>query len=127
VTKRAWHQHGTAKRTEYGNRAYDSKAEAAYAARLDLEVRAGTVLYWIPQPRVMLGPIPYRPDFLVVEPAGDGPGERTHFVDVKGFEPRGWLTTKRLWAEFGPAPLRVVKRGKLAETIEGRGRHPRPI
>jgi hypothetical protein len=77
-----------AKRTEYtsplnGTRTYDSKAEAAYAAKLDIDRAAGIIDWWLPQVPIRLpGGVTYRADFLVNHWA-DG-GDDLEFVDVKG-------------------------------------------
>lgn len=107
-------------RAEYNGRTYDSKAEARYASQLDLGVKAGVVAWWIPQPLFMLGPLPYRPDFLVGETlVGDSwPNVfNVYAVDVKGVETQRFRDVRRMWAEHGPVPLRVIKNGKHTETI----------
>lgn len=106
-----------AQATEYRGRTYDSKAEARYAMDLDLAVQAGIVRWWIPQPIVQLDALTYKPDFLVMPrnvPA--------YFVDVKGFETQRWKDIKKLWRAHGPDELRVIRRGKLIEVIDGRAR-----
>ncbi|MEW6234731.1 MAG: DUF1064 domain-containing protein [Candidatus Omnitrophota bacterium] len=69
-------------RTEYGGRRYDSKKEAAFAAKLDLLLRAGEIKFWIPQVSMPVGAnnsTRYVADFLVGYPDG---GFR--LIDVKG-------------------------------------------
>ena len=65
----------------------DSKAEARYAAQLDLRVKAGEVAWWLPHVRF---PLPagevYECDFLVVEtphPGNEG-SQEVAVIDVKG-------------------------------------------
>ena len=67
---------GNSKRRKYGNQPtpynrviYQSKKEANRAMELDLELKAGTVLWWCRQPEFVLpGGIIYRPDFIVCRP-----------------------------------------------------------
>lgn len=111
-----------AKKTVYNGRIYDSAAEARVAAQLDVGVRAGTVSWWLPQVSVLLGPLKYTPDFLVAEPC-DAPSSAEsmpfliHFVDVKGFATQRWRDVRKMWATYGPSPLRVIMGGKHIETI----------
>jgi hypothetical protein len=87
-----------AKRTERNGRTYASKAEANYAASLELRKRAGEVLFWLEQvPMKLIGKtsprktkrgtnkngsdIKYVVDFVVFETGGD-----VRFVDVKGVD-----------------------------------------
>ena len=88
----------------YNGRRYQSTAEAAYAAQLDMRLLIGDVLDWIPQPAVSLGParISYHPDFLVVEH-----GE-AYYVDVKGMETPRFEVIKDLWRVHGRLPLLIV-------------------
>lgn len=104
-----------AKRTEYNGVAYPSKAEAEYAARLDLMVKGGLILGWIRQVTFPLVPktdtakgVTYRVDFMVFT----APGE-CHVVDVKGVETGRFKIIRELWRERGPCDLRIFKkRGK---------------
>lgn len=73
-----------AKKTEYdsphfGLRTYDSKAEAKRAGELDLLMKAGDVLFWLPQPRFPIPGGEYRADFQIHWAAGG-----VTFEDVKG-------------------------------------------
>ncbi len=76
-----------AKRTQYkaiqfGTRTYDSKAEMAYAAELDVRIRGGDVLWWLPQlPFRLPGGGKYVADFLVCDKDGV-----VEFIDVKGYD-----------------------------------------
>lgn len=92
-------------RVEYGGLMFDSKSEAAYAAWLDGEKAAGRILFFVRQPKFTLG-VPenvYKPDFLVVGPSW------VVADDVKGSETPKFKKDRRLWAKYGPCPLRVVK------------------
>ena len=92
-------------KTKYGLRTYDSKAEAQRASGLDLEIRAGLLLAWVPQPWVDLGGVEYRPDFLVIPVSGE-----PWFEDVKGKETSLFRAKKKLWKEHGQLSLRVLKK-----------------
>lgn len=106
-----------AKRTVYNGWSYSSKAEAAYAQRLDLLIASGDVFIWLRQVGVDLGQdTRYHADFLVIEFDGN-----IYFVDVKGVETTSWKRTKKLWRKYGVLPLHVVKNGKTVEVIEGDG------
>ena len=98
---------------------YASKAERMYAQTLDLRTDTD---WWLRQVPVQLGEdVVYRVDFLVSEKtrAWDSPGSGiVHAVDVKGAETREFKRVKKLWAKYGPFPLRIVKRGKAVEVIE---------
>lgn len=108
----------SAEQRRYGNRTYDSKAEMRYAVELDLRVAAGELLWWIPQPLIMLGEdFSTRIDFLVCSRHGELYG-----VEVKGAETQQWRTVRRMLIKYAPFPIHVVKRGGTAEVIE-RGEH----
>lgn len=94
-------------RTEYGGRAFDSKAEAERARVLDLLKQSGLVRDWQPQVTFQLG-CPenrYRVDFLVWLPDGT-----TQAEDVKGVETAAFRRHRRLWLKYGPCPLHVIHR-----------------
>lgn len=95
--------------TVYNGVRYSSKAEAAYAEQLDLLVREGAIRWWLGQPKFYLGDTAneYRPDFLVVPPSERGV---PYTVDVKGVETPKFKRDAKLWKEYGPCPLHVVKR-----------------
>lgn len=94
----------SAKRPKYGavkTNGFDSKAEADYAAQLDLRKAAanGDVLDYLTQVSIKLAEgVTYRADFLVF--LRDGTWE---FVEVKGFSTRDWVIKKKLLAERRPA------------------------
>ena len=102
-----------AKPTIYKGRKYASKAEAAYAARLDADP---DVMWWLRQPAFDLGEdTRYRADFLVGE-LGSG-HLFVYAVDVKGVETDAFKRIKRLWQKYGVMPLHVVKRGETIKVI----------
>lgn len=118
-----------ATRTKYtsplwGERTYDSKAEARYAERLDLLIRSGvsTVYWWLPQPQILLaGSVRYRPDFLVCSaPRCNGtfrPTFEVELVDVKGKEMERFKVIRDLWPGYGSLPLRIVKEQHVDEVL----------
>lgn len=77
-------------------RTYDSKREAAFAAELDLRIKAGDVAWWLPQVPIPLpGGVTYRADFMVMLTV-------LRFYDVKGFDtPASILKRKQVKALFG--------------------------
>lgn len=115
-----------AKRTEYDGRTYDSKAEAEYAMRLDLRVKAGEILFWKPQQTVYVevGPgswMYWRPaealqhegarlllrcrlDFLVWTV-----DHEPEYHEVKGYRVRDWVLRRRILKLAG-VPLVVSGR-----------------
>jgi hypothetical protein len=102
-------------RTEYNGVVYQSKAESLWAAMLDLNVSTGYARLWIPQPRFRLG-CPeniYVADFLVWWSDG-----RVTVDDVKGIETAKFRRDKKLWRHYGRCPLRIVRKGVVAEIIE---------
>jgi hypothetical protein len=101
--------------TMYNGVRYASKAEAAYAAKLDQLQDAGEVLCWLGQPKFHLG-VPenvYRPDFLVYSR-----DKSLVAIEVKGHETAAYKRNVRLWKNYGEIPLWIVKRGKVDEIIE---------
>ena len=97
-----------------------SKAEAARAMELDALMYAyGEIRFWIGQPIFRLGCAEnvYRPDFLVI--GGDNSDRNVWAEDVKGVETAAFKKNKRLWKAYGPCPLRIIRGGKVVETIEG--------
>ena len=106
-------------RTVYGGRVYASKAEVAEAYRLDLEMRAGTIFRWEPQPQpVVLGPsgVLFKTDFLVyVTPDL----KSFYYKEVKGVVTQRFRVIKQLWKIHGPAPLHVIYRKKTEVIYPG--------
>lgn len=103
--------------TTYGGVRYDSKAEALRAERLDHDRTAGLIRFWVRQPTFRLG-CPenvYRADFLVVGLAD------VWAEDVKGKETPKFVHDKKLWARYGPCELRVLRNGRVVESV-GPGR-----
>ena len=45
--------------------------------------------------------------------------EKVWAEDVKGVETPAFRKNKRLWKSYGPCPLRIIRGGKVVETIEG--------
>ena len=123
-----------AQRTEYDGRTYDSKAEAEYAMRLDLRVRAGEIAGWGRQPTVVVCTLEngsglswrYRPmrgsrldsleqgekDRLVLQCRLDfrvWRAEGGHeFHEVKGYRVRDWPLRERILRLAG-VPLVVIR------------------
>jgi hypothetical protein len=94
-----------AKPTAYNGRTYDSKAEARYAAQLDLRKRAGEVVMWLPQvPIPLVGGTRYVVDFVVF--LAD---ETVHFIDVKGVETPEFRLKKRQVEALYPIEVEVVR------------------
>jgi len=118
---------GVAQRTEYGGRVYDSRAEAEYAAQLDMMKAASEIAWWLPQVPIPLGPdFKTRVDFLVAKLTtvicfG---GLASHWAlvieahEVKGKETREFAKVRKLWTKYGEFPLHVIKKGNV-EIIEG--------
>jgi hypothetical protein len=110
------HKYG-AKATIYNGVKYPSKAQARRAEELDLEMKAGSVAWWIGEPVFRLGVSEnvYRADFLVVWPlektvfAGFG----IHVEDVKGKETQKFQRDKKLWARYGPCQLHILGRDSV--------------
>ncbi len=102
------------RRTAYNGVTYDSKAEANRAEHLDSLKAAGLVREWRRQPTYRLG-CPenvYRADFEVVGPDGSVWAE-----DVKGVETAKFRRDKKLWASYGPHPLKILRHGKPVDVV----------
>lgn len=100
--------------TVYNGVKYSSKAEAVRAAALDADAAAGLVRFWVAQPKFRLG-VPenvYVADFLVVGLAA------AWVEDTKGCETAKFRRDKKLWASYGPCPLKILRRGKVVEVID---------
>lgn len=108
--KRLKHKYG-AKRTTHNGVRYDSKAEAAYAARLDIAQKAGSLLFYLRQvPIALPGSTTYRVDFVEFwAPKGEDAGEVV-FTDVKGMETEVFKLKKRQVEELYPIEINVVKK-----------------
>jgi len=95
-------------------RTYGSKSEMNFAISLRSFQEVGEITILIQQPRLWLG-VPenvYVPDFFILWKNGEA-----EFVDVKGVETAKFKRDKKLWAQYGPAKLRIVRKGKTAEVI----------
>jgi len=104
-----------AKPTVYRGWRFDSKAEAQFAMMLDQRKSNGDIILWLRQTSFDLGEdTRYRADFVVVERDGE-----TYAVDVKGMETGSFKKIKKLWKKYGELPLRIIKKGRLVETING--------
>lgn len=92
--------------TEHNGQRYDSKAEAKYAAHLDLLKRAGQVLFYLRQvPFHLPGRTRYVVDFAVFYADG-----RVSFVDVKGMETQSFRAKKRMVEDlYAPVEIEVVR------------------
>jgi hypothetical protein len=93
--------------SEYNGRVYDSKDQAAYAAELDQQKRAGVLKAWIPEVSFPLpGGIRVRPDFLILDL-----DDRMILRDVKGMPPtQAWKNkAKQLLALYG-LKIEIVRR-----------------
>ena len=94
-----------ATRTEHGGRKYDSKAEAKYAAALELRKAAGEVVFWLEQVPILLpGNVRYRVDFLEFHA-----DNTVHFVDVKGMTTPMFTLKKKQVEALYPIEIEVVK------------------
>jgi len=114
--------------TIYEGHRYDSKSEAEYAARLDVDP---DVIWWLPHVPIPLGidaegkQERWRVDFLVCEKGfTEYPTQHIHAVDVKGMLKKGTKVMarlnkhKRLWRIHAPFPLKIVVKGVTVEIVE---------
>jgi len=97
-------------RTEYNGRWYASKAEAARAAELDLLLKYGQILWWIPQVGISLGcwENRYVVDFLVGWQYSSSISSHVNAEDVKGYPTAKFKRDAKLWHKYGPFPLHVI-------------------
>ena len=94
-----------AKATTYNGVRYDSKAEAEYAAMLDLLLAAKEIRSYERQVKVPLGDDDsLRVDFVVTE------WHDVYAVDVKGVETADFKRKAKLWKKYGTMDLLVMKR-----------------
>lgn len=114
------HKYGVAPKEQrtYSGVVYDSKAEGARAAELDLLVRVGDVPRYERQCEIALGPdFGTVVDFIVWTRGG------RHVEEVKGKETPRFRQVRRLWKKYGPMPMHILKRrgkGWKVEILEGR-------
>jgi hypothetical protein len=85
----------------YGGRTFHSKAEAAYAAELDLRKRVGEITDWWPQVRfpILIGDIKICDvvvDFKILEKG------LVRHVEIKGHETEAYRLKKKLMAACYP-------------------------
>jgi hypothetical protein len=102
------------RRTPYNGVTYASKAEASRAYALDAALGLRMIRGWIGQPKFRLG-LPeniYVADFLVFDRDGTAWVE-----DVKGVRTAKFERDVKLWRRYGPCPLRILRNGKVSETI----------
>jgi hypothetical protein len=94
VVKHKFH----AKPTDYNGHKYHSQKEANYAAKLDLLVKAGVVLFYLEQvPFRLPGNTKYVVDFAVFYA-----DDRVDFVDVKGLKTPSYIMKKKQVEELYP-------------------------
>jgi len=98
-------------------RTYDSLAEKGYAEKLDLLLRAGEILSWVPQVRFDLpGGIRHYVDFMILRPLtalDEAGGVRTElsveFIEVKGFDKREGKNKRRQVEAIYGIQIKVVR------------------
>lgn len=121
---RAFHKPLRATPTEYDGVMYHSKAEAERAAVLDGLMSARLVHAWFRQVKAdveepgIRNPRPYLLDFLVAWNRPDGNLDLVA-EEVKGADSPSFRRHVKQWELRGRLPLRVVRNGKVAETIPG--------
>ena len=108
--RRGW---GRATKTPYRGVVYDSKAEAAYAARLDRMVEDGEVSDWDRQQKWPLKVNGVKvctmiPDFVVWYPADDRDEARMELHEVKGFATPVYRLKRKLFEALHPDVPYVV-------------------
>lgn len=86
-------------------RVYDSKAEAAWAAQLDIGIQCDLVRWWLPQPSIPLpGGVVYRADFLVQY------SDRLAFVDVKGKDTQASINKRKQVKDLFGIDVELVRK-----------------
>jgi len=106
-----------AKRTELAGRSFSSAGEASCYQYLQAMVQSGEIRDLEAQVTVYLtrARVEMRPDFRFIDVATG----RVIYAEFKGFETDAWRIKRRLWSEYGPAPLRVYKgRGRSLRMVE---------
>lgn len=94
---------------------YASKGEMEVARQLRAMLDGGHLIELAEQSEVVLDPkgaFKTVVDFRTVKQDGS-----TEYVEVKGCQTKTWRITRRMWAAYGPAPLRVMTPGS-GKTIE---------
>ncbi len=107
----------------YRERVYASKPEARRAQELDLLLRAGEIVSWVPQVTIPLGlDCTTRVDFLVFGqvtlPGVRGTVRAAWFEEVKGHDNERFKKIRRLWKKYGPCEMRVLTRKGTGWTTE---------
>jgi len=80
-----------------------SKGEAGRCSELHLLQRAKEISNLEVEPRVMVGPIAYKPDWTYTE------NRKMITEDFKGIEGERFRMIKKLWPELGVGVLRITK------------------
>jgi hypothetical protein len=92
------------KKTEYNGKIYDSKREANYAAKLDLEIKAGIVDYYHEQmPLRYIGGGCLKIDFIVFNS-----DKSVRYVDAKGKKTAMYMAKKRIVEATYPIKIEEV-------------------
>ena len=96
--------------TEYGGRKYHSAAEAKQAAELDLLVKAGKIVGWIPQPAKRILVNGSLICFMILDFEVKLALGRYYYIEVKGHETAVYkLKLKLLKACYPDIDLRIVR------------------
>lgn len=95
-----------AKPTNYQGQHFASRLELAYYNKLELEMRAGAVIFFLRQvPFHLPGGVKYVVDYQVFYSDGT-----VRFVDVKGVETNEFVAKKKMVEALYPVQIDVVKR-----------------
>jgi hypothetical protein len=96
-----------ARQVEYDGIRFQSTLEGEYYQHLKLRQQAGDVLFFLRQtPFHLSGGTKYTVDFTVFLADGS-----VQFVDVKGFETKAFIRSKKQTEGLYPVEITVVKRG----------------
>lgn len=113
------HKYGVAAKENrtYDGVVYDSKAEAIYAAEVDLLFTNNDIKEWERQVTFQLGPdSKTRVDFVVTE------WHEQYAVEIKGVETPAFRRVRRLWKKYGTMDMIIKKRhGNRWQTSRIRG------
>ena len=103
------------------DRSFQSKAERDRADQLVLLEQAGAIegLVFQPQTHLSKANIGYRADFQYFENGVE------IYEDVKGAETEAFGIKKRLWAAYGPAQLRILRKGSGERFLVTKTIYPR--
>lgn len=86
----------------YAGRVYHSKAEAEYAAKLDLLIKAGTVTSWTPQVPIRLLVNGQYITKLIVDFQVNYRDGSTELIEIKGMESEAWKVRRKLFRALYP-------------------------